>query len=206
MSKSILFLVLLAFALTLQQQTVDREEPDLSVVKFSWAKEKQKISVIRGAQNPGGPITTPIPSGASDHNSRIVDLRSMEKKAEKSAAVAPLPTYQLRLELKNTGTNVVRSLAWQFKLAAMPEDYEPKQYLCALQVKPKEKKLLELWTPYAPVKVINVDERSNALKDGEVVINKIEYTDGSVWTRRGWNYKLPADASQRLAEGTCSTF
>jgi hypothetical protein len=206
MSKSILFLILLVFALTLQQQTVDREEPDLSVVKFSWAKEKQKISVIRGAQNPGGPITTPIPSGASDHNSRIGDLRSMEKKAEKSAAVAPLPTYQLRLELKNTGTNVVRSLAWQFKPTAMPEDYEPKQYLCALQVKPKEKKLLELWTPYAPVKVINVDERSNALKDGEVVINKIEYADGSVWTRRGWNYKLPADASQRLAEGTCSTF
>jgi hypothetical protein len=206
MSKPILLLVLIAFTLTLQQQTVDREEPDLLVVKFSWAKDKQKVSVIRGAQNPGGPITTPIPSGASDHNSRIVDLRSMEKKAEKSAAVAPLPSYQLRLELKNTGTNVVRSLAWQFKPTAMPEDYEPKQYLCALQVKPKEKKLLEIWTPYAPVKVISVDERSNALKDGEVVINKIEYTDGSVWTRRGWTYKLPANASHKLAEGTCSTF
>jgi len=92
MSKPILVLVLIAFALTLQEQTVDREEPDLSVVKFSWAKEKQKISVIRGAQNPGGPITTPIPSGASDHNSRIGDLRSMQKKAENSAAVTPRPS------------------------------------------------------------------------------------------------------------------
>lgn len=206
MSKPLLLLVLLAFAVPLPQQTVDREEPDLLVVKFSWAKEKQKVSVIRGAQNPGGPIATPIPSDARDHNSRIGDLRSMEKKAQSSTAVAPLPFYQLRLELKNTGTNVVRSLAWQFKPTAGPEDYEPKQYLCALQVKPKEKKLLEIWTPYAPVKVITVDERSNALKDGEVVINKIEYTDGSVWTRRGWVYKLPANASQKLAEGTCSTF
>jgi hypothetical protein len=205
MSKPILLLPMIAFALTLQQQTVDREQPDLLVVKFSWAKEKQKVSVIRGAQNPGGQIVTPVPD-ARDHKSRIGDLRSMEKKAESSAAVAPLPTYQLRLELKNTGTNVVRSLAWQFKPTAMPEDYEPKQYLCALQVKPKEKKLLELWTPYAPVKVISVDERSNALKDGEVVINKIEYTDGSVWTRPGWTYKLPANASHKLAEGTCSTF
>lgn len=206
MSKPLLLLVLLAFAVPLPQQTVDREEPDLLVVKFSWAKEKQKVSVIRGAQNPGGPITTPIPSDARDHNSRIGDLRSMEKKAESSTALAPLRFYQLRLELKNTGTNVVRSLAWQFKPTAAPEDYEPKQYLCALQVKPKEKKLLEIWTPYAPVKVITVDERSNALKDGEVVINKIEYTDGSVWTRRGWIYKLPANATQKLAEGTCSTF
>lgn len=206
MSKSILVLVLLAFAWTLQQQTVDREEPDLSVVKFSWARDKQKVSVIRGAQNPGGPITTPIPSNASDHDSRIGDLRTMEKKAESSTAVAPLPSYELRLELKNTGTNVVRSLAWQFNPTATPEDYQPKQYLCALEVKPKEKKLLKLWTPYAPVKVINVDERSNALKDGEVVINKIEYTDGSVWIRRGWMYKLPPNAAKKLAEGTCSTF
>ena len=205
MSKPILCLVLLAFALSLQQQTVEREEPDLSVVKFSWKKDKPKISVIRGAQNPGGQIVTPVPD-ARDHKSRIGDLRSMQKKAESSAAVAPLPSYQLRLELKNTGTNVVRSLAWQFKPTAGPEDYEPKQYLCALQVKPKEKKLLEIWTPYAPVKVITVDERSNALKDGEVVINKIEYMDGSVWTRRGWSYKLPVDASRKLAEGTCSTF
>lgn len=205
MLKPIVFLVLVVFVSTLPQQTVEREGPDLLVVKFSWAKEKQKVSVIRGAQNPGGPIATPIPD-ARDHRSRIGDIRTMEKKAAISGAEAPLPSYQLRLELKNTGTNVVKSLAWQFKPTAMPEDYEPKNYLCALQVKPKEKKLLELWTPYAPVKVISVDERSNALKDGEVVINKIEYTDGSVWTKPGWNIKLPADASKKLSEGTCSTF
>ena len=206
MSKAILVLVLLPFAVHLHQQTVDRADPDLSVVKFSWAKEKQKISVIRGAQNPGGPIATPIPD-ARDHQSRINDIRSMENKAANSGAQAPpLPFYQLRLELKNTGTNVVKSLAWQFKPTATPEDYEPKNYLCALQVKPKEKKLLELWTPYAPVKVISVDERSNALKDGEVVINRIEYMDGSVWTKPGWNIKLAANASQKLSEGTCSTF
>jgi len=206
MLKPLLILVLLAFALPLQQQTVEREDPDLLVVKFSWAKEKQKISVIRGAQNPGGPITTPIPD-ARDHDSRINDIRSMENKAAKSAAQAPpLPSYQLRLELKNTGTNVVKSLAWQYRPTAGPEDYEPRNYLCALEIKPKEKKLLEFWTPYAPVKVISVDERSNALKDGEVIINKIEYTDGSVWTKRGWNYRLPANASNKLAQGTCSTF
>ena len=205
MLKPILLLASIIFVSTLPLQTVEREDPDLLVVKFSWAKEKQKVSVIRGAQNPGGPITTPIPD-ARDHNSRIGDIRSMERKAAVSAAEAPLPSYQLRLELKNTGANVVRSLAWQFKPTATPADYEPKQYLCALQVKPKEKKLLEFWTPYAPVKVVSVDERSNALKDGEVVINKIEYTDGSVWTRRGWNIKLPTDASRKLSEGTCSTF
>lgn len=205
MLKPLLLLVVLAFALPLPQQTVEREDPDLLVVKFSWAIEKQKVSVIRGAQNPGGPIATPI-SNDRDLLSRRIDMRNVENKAAVSAIEKPVPQYQLRLELKNIGTNAVRSLAWQFKPTAGPADYEPKNYLCALQVKPKEKKLLQLWTPYAPVKVIGVDERSNALKDGEVVINKIEYADGSAWTRRGWNIKLPANASQKLSEGTCSTF
>ena len=202
MLKSILILVLIAFmTAVLQEQTVEREDPDLSVVKFSWAKEKQKSSAIRGR----GPISAPI-TDARDLGSRKTDMRVLEQRAAKSTTEAPGPSYQLRLELKNTGTKVVRSLAWQYKPTAGPEDYAPRQYLCALEVKPKEKKLLEIWTPFAPVKVINVDERSDALKDGEVVINKIEYTDGSVWMRRGWLYKLPADSSSKLSEGTCSTF
>jgi hypothetical protein len=59
---------------------------------------------------------------------------------------------------------------------------------------------------YAPVKVVSVDERANALKDGEVIINKIDYVDGSVWKKRGWNYKLPADSTQKLSDGQCSVF
>lgn len=201
--KPILLLVLIAFFLP--QQQVEREESDLLIVKFSWAREKQESHMIRGAQNPGGPITTPIPSDNRDLTSRRVDLRTMEKKAEVTAE-KPVEYYQLRLELKNTGPNVVRSLVWEFRPTAGPADYQPKQYLCALRVKPKEKKTLEIWTPYVPVKLISVDERKDALKDGTLVINQIEYADGSVWKKRGWNYRLPANSLQKLTEGTCSVF
>lgn len=129
----------------------------------------------------------------------------MEKKAVVTAE-KPVEYYELRLELKNTGPNVVKSLVWEFRPSAGPEDYQPKQYLCALHVKPKEKKTVDIWTPYAPVKVISVDERKDALKDGVVVINQIEYVDGSVWKKSGWNYRLPADALQKLIEGKCSVF
>ena len=200
--KPLLLLLLIAFLLTLQH--VDPEQPDLMVVKFSWASEKQNSRMIRGAQNPGGPIATPIPDNR-DLGSRRTDLRIMEKKANASAQNA-VASYQLRLELKNTGANVVRGLIWEFRPTAGPDDYQPKQYLCALQVKPKEKKILDIWTPYLPVKVISAAERKDALKDGTVVINQIEYVDGSVWKKRGWNYKLPAGSLQKLAEGQCSVF
>ena len=201
--KPLLLLILIALFPTLPQ--VEREETDLVVVKFSWAREKQNSRMIRGAQNPGGPITTPIPSDNRDLGSRRVDLRSMEKKAAVTGD-RPVENYQVRLELKNIGAKLVRGLIWEFRPTTAPDEYQPKQYLCALEVKPKEKKILDLWTPYLPVKVISADERKDALKDGTVVINQIEYADGTVWKKRGWNYRLPAGSLQKLTEGQCSVF
>lgn len=202
--KSLLILILIASFPALQQ--VEPEEPDLLVVKFSWARDKPpKSRMIRGAQNPGGSVTTPIPD-APDLGSRRVDLRTMEKKAVITADQPVNNNYELLLELKNSGTKDVRGLVWEFQPTAGPEYYQPKQYLCALQLKPKEKKVLDIWTPFVPVKVITVDERKDALKDGTVVINQIEYADGSIWKKHGWNYRLPAGSLQKLSEGKCSVF
>lgn len=198
--KSLYLLVLILFP-TLQQQTV---EPDLTVVQFGWAIDKPKSSMIRGAQNPGGSVTTP-PTDGRDLGSRKAGLRTMDKKPAVSAEPSS-DGYMLRLELKNTGPKIVMGLVWEFRPTAGPEDYTPKQYLCAFQVKPKEQRKLDVWTPYAPVKVVRADARSDGLKEGEVIIKQVEYADGSVWKKPNWNYKLPADASQKLIEGQCSVF
>ncbi len=185
-----------------QQQTSPSEQPDVVAISFKWIKQNTRL--IRGAQNPGGPITTPIPAENRDLESRKIDLRNVDKRATNSVD-AHGNTYHLFLEFKNNGTNVVRSLIWEYRPTAMPADYAPIQYLCALRVKPNEKKTLDLWTPYAPVKVISAI-RPDGLKEGEVIINKIEYLNGSVWKRRDWRYSLPADSTEKLSEGKCSMF
>ena len=203
--KPFLLLLLIAFFPTPQQ--VDRQEPDLLVVKFGLVKEKQNSGMIRGAQNPGGPITTPMAADDRDLGSRKIDLRTTDTRAAASAAKEKeAPIYQFRVELKNTGTHVVRGLIWEFQPSAGHEEPQRKQYLCALHVPPNEKKILDIWTPYLPQKVVSVDKRKDALQDGTVVINQIEYADGSVWKKAGWNYKLPADSLGRLAAGQCSVF
>ena len=68
-----------------------------------------------------------------------------------------------------------------------------------------EKKVLDIWTPYIPLKVISADAK-NLLKEGTVTINQIVYVDGSVWKKRGWDYRLPADSLGKLADGRCSVF
>ena len=199
--KPFLLLVLIAFFPALQQ--AEPEVPDLHVVKFDWVKEKeQHSSMIRGAKNPGGPVTSAVNDGR-DLGSRKAEIRTIGKRA---ADEKPAPSFHLRLEVKNTGANVVRGLIWEYRPAAGSEDYQPKRYLCALQVESKEKKVLEVWTPYLPEKVISAKEGKDLLKDGTVVIDQIEYADGSIWKKSGWNYRLPADALQKLSEGTCSVF
>ena len=198
--KPLLLFVLFIFFPMLQQ--VEREKPELEVVKFSWGIDKPKSSsMIRGT--PGGPVTSAITSG-QDLGSRKVELRTVEKRAPTSGEKSS--DYQLRLEVKNTGATLVIGLIWHFQPTAAPEDYEAKRYVCALPVKQNQKSLLEIWTPYHPVRVISAEERKDGLKDGTVVINQIEYADGSVWKRSGWNYKLAPDAFKKLADGTCSTF
>jgi hypothetical protein len=199
--KTILLLVLIASFLTLQQ--TEGEKPDLEVVKFTWAREKQSSSMIRGAQNPGGTVSSATMDGR-DLGSRKAEIRTLEKR-NNVPEEKPTENYQIRLELKNTGANVVKGLVWELQPTVAPDDYQPKRYLCALEVKPKEKKVLEIWTPFLPVKMISANPK-DAQKEGTIVIDQIEYTDGSVWKKSGWNYKLPAGSLQKLTEGACSVF
>jgi hypothetical protein len=192
-----------AFSTTPQEPARPPEQPDVIAIGFSWAK--QNSGLIRGAQNPGGPITTPMPADTTDLGSRKTELRNVDNQATLSVDEQG-NSYHILLEFKNTGPNVVRSLIWEFRPTAAPADYLPKQYLCALKVKPNEKKKLELWTAYAPVKVVNANIRLNGLKDGEVRINRIEYLNGPVWKRRDWRYSLPAGATDKMSEGKCSMF
>lgn len=114
---------------------VKRGEPDLTVIRFMWVKETPKKSrMIRGAQRPGGLIINPVNTG-QDLGSRKVELRTVDKKAAVST-VKPAESYQLQLDVMNTGVNLIKGLIWEFKPTAGPEDYQPKRYLCALEVKP----------------------------------------------------------------------
>ena len=197
-------LLLIAVVVFLTQQPVQLEEPDLLVTKFEWVREKQSSRMIRGAQDPGRQTT--VPSAEIQNQSlRKEELRRMEKNAARSVE-RPFEDYHISLDLRNAGSNVVKGFIWEFQPTVVTEGYQPKQYLCALEVKPNEKNKLDVWTPFLPVKVLNAKEGKSALEDGKVVINKIEYVDGSVWKKSGWDFRLPSDSLKKLAEGTCSVF
>src|SRR5215217_5633217 len=57
----LLLLTALIVLLPVQQTpTVDREESDLVVVKFTWSRYRQNSDLIHSAQDPGPPMNEPM--------------------------------------------------------------------------------------------------------------------------------------------------
>src|SRR5690348_16908820 len=107
--KVLLILTVLLLFIPLQQMP---EEPDLTVVKFSWSKHRQSSDLIHGADDPGPSMNEPVsviqperknePAEAKnrrDMQERRVEMMNAEQNAK--TASRQQDYYMLRLEVKN---------------------------------------------------------------------------------------------------------
>jgi hypothetical protein len=136
---------------------------------------------------------------------RRAELRTAEVNAARSNQ-PDVRIYFYRLEVKNTSTKVVKNFAWEYQ-PADAQDVSNRQFFCVIKAKPKESKELELFSPLPPSRVIdasNTRDKSEKNAKGKAVINKIEYVDGSMWQRPGWNTAtFAADAMDKVPSGKC---
>ena len=214
--KLLLILTTLVLLVPLQQApTADRQDPDLAVVKFSWSKYRQSSDLIHGADDPGPAMNEPVSviqperknepaevKNRRDIQERRADLANAERNANNSNSRRQ-DYYVMRLEVKNVGQNTTKSIIWEFQPAVQTPDYEARQIICKMKAKPNENKVFELVSPFSPVKVVSADKKD---QEGKVVINRIEYADGSVWKRKGWSVLIPADMTDQMANGKCVMF
>jgi hypothetical protein len=213
----LLVLTILILFFPLQQTPIaDREEADVVVLKFSWSKLRQNSDLIHGVDDPGPPMNEPIAikpperknepqevKNRRDMAERRADMDAAMDNAQKSSAPRRPDQYFLHLEVKNSGTNTIKNMVWEYQPAVQTADYEPRQYVCSMKAKPNESKTFELVSPSPPVKVVSADKKA---KEGTVVINRIEYADGSVWKRKGWSILIPPERFQELRNGQCFMF
>ena len=207
-------LVLTALILLIPLQQMP-EQADLTVVKFSWTKYRQNSDLIHGADDPGPPMNEPISvkqperknepaevKNKRDIQERRVDMMNAERNANNSGPRRQ-DYYMLRLEVKNVGQNTTKSIVWEFQPTVQTVDVEARQYICKMKAKPNESKVFELMSPASPVKVVSADKKD---QEGKVVINRIEYADGTVWKRKGWSVLIPAELTDQMTNGKCVMF
>jgi hypothetical protein len=215
-------LILLATLVALLQvqqapTLVQREEPDMVVQKFTWDTIRANSDLIHSALDPGPAMNEPVgikPPPRTNEPQEIKNRRDMnERRADMAAAVNAAQSnpprqdqYFLRLEVKNVGTSVIKSIVWEYQPSSETTNYELRQYVCTMKAKPKESKTFELVSPYNPVKVVQADAKTGQPRDGKVVINRIEYVDGSIWKRKGWSVLIPPEMTEKMGNGKCVAF
>lgn len=210
-----LCLIIAALVVAAQAQTETQKTAPLVVVKFNAGIYREPNNVVRSVQDPDPPMEpirstpaiprneTPVEKTRRELNEQRVALRGVEINAALSANKG-VKLYLYHLEVKNIGTRKIKSFAWEYQSSGV-SDPSDRQFYCAGNARPNDKKEFDLLAPFAPSRVVDAKSAGQKTdKKGLVVINKVEYTDGSTWARPGWKQAtFSAEVTQKVGIGQC---
>lgn len=192
-----------------QNSPVPQQDSSISVLSFRWSKSRQVIEKLEPATI--APVAAVIPqnknfernrraqapAGTRDPNEDTVDGRSaaIEKSVQeaRSPRGKPVDGFEYKAKIKNTGTKVIEVVFWEYRFieTADPSSIARRQFLCGVNIKPDKDKELQAFSLMGPSDVISVSSLANKsgnLFEEKIIINRVEYSDGTIWQRKGWNF------------------
>lgn len=205
------FFVLLICSFLLIPQQVSNEASQIEVMTYKWSKARRTIENIgspEGIIPPAGAmipqnknfsrnVRINDPQGTRDPNADTLDGRSAQLEKNVQEARAPktkqVDGFTYRVKVKNSGANVVEILFWEYQFIdpANESNTSRHQFLCGISLGQGKEKELEGFSIANPGSVVDVE--SLAKKEGsfreKVVINRVEYADGTIWQRKDWSLK-----------------
>jgi len=209
--KTLLLLPLLFTFLSPGQNPTTSSDASVAVLAFKWSRSHQKGKVPDPALTaPASPAPEMLPMnknyqkqtrmndprGARDPNEDTIDARSaaMEKIVVESRAPKgkDFDVFEYLIKVQNSSKKPIQILFWEYQFIdpANPANLTRRQFLCGVNIKPSKEKELLAVSLSGPSDVVNAASIANqpgtALKE-KVLINRIEYEDGSAWMRKDWN-------------------
>jgi hypothetical protein len=203
----ILWLLPLLVAVVYPQQQTVSTEAYVVVVSFNYAKSRQIMPAVEPVSIPPAPAMIPAnknfqrnvrandPMGARDPNLDTVDGRSaaLEKAVQESRTVQEKTVngYAYRAKIKNNSDKRIEIIFWEYQFSDS-QNSDPitrRQFLCGVNIAPNKEKELMGFRRAGPSDV--VDASTAAAKptlQENVLINRVEYADGSIWQRRDWKF------------------
>jgi len=200
----ILLLLSLLLSLPIVWQTA--VDSPLTVNSFKWMRARRTIEAPEAEGNAPARAMIPQnrifartarvndPAGTRDPNADTIDGRSaaLEKSVAESRAPKPKPMdgYAYRIKVQNTIKKVVEIVFWeyQFRDPANPDEVARRQFLCGVNIPEGKSKELEGFSLSGPSDVVDVKTLdSGAAFKESAVINRVEYSDGTIWQRKAWS-------------------
>jgi hypothetical protein len=219
------FLPLLLILLTpIQDPTFTSEGMPVLVVSSKWAKSRLTAEQANSVSVPPVAAVIPankirererradIPAGARDPNLDTVDGRSaaLENSIQQSRSAKAADGFIYRVKIHNASTRRIETLFWEYQFIdetnATP--ISRRQFLCAVDIKAEKDKEMEAFSLSGPSDVVSVEALSKKAENPlheKALINRVEYTDGSIWQRKGWHLaevKLGVERAMRTPWGS----
>lgn len=208
----ILPLLLIPIAVA-QNQTlvVSQATSDLAVVSHKWSKTRRTTAKISPNEPPPpAPSLTasasrtaqradrlnergmPRDPAAETLDGRAATLERMVRESRTQEGKT-LDGFSYSLKLKNESKRQLEVVFWEYQFidAASPDVVTRRQFLCGLNLKPGKEKELIAFSLSGPSRVVNAESLAgNAPKPPQerVVINRVEYSDGTMWQRKDWSF------------------
>jgi hypothetical protein len=202
----LLLSLLLSLIVSFQGPLASSDASPLTVATFKWSRARRNVetTAVEGNAPARGMIPQNRnfarnarindPQGVRDPNGDTIDGRSaaMEKSVAEARApkTQPQDGYAYRVKVQNPTAKVVEIVFWeyQFQDPANPDLVARRQFLCGVNIPAGKGKDLESFSLSGPSEVVNVKTlNSGASFKENVLINRVEYADGSIWQRKAWN-------------------
>lgn len=198
-------------------QNSPADSAPVTVVSARWTKTRQKVEKpdARGS-TPAAAMTAADknfarnrrindPAGVRDPNADTLDARSAAMdKAVRDARKPSIEVegYAYRLKVQNAALKNIEVIFWeyQFEETANPSNLTRRQFLCGVQIKGGKEKELQAFGGSGPAGAISAESLAHNAANPfaeRVVVNRIEYADGTIWQRKDWNYAEMRAAIQR---------
>ena len=206
----ILPLVLIPLASSQNQNpVVSHGTSELSVLSHKWSKARQvpqRITIpirhqrnrfsFRLAKTRNASNASTIPEGR-DPAADTIDGRAaaLERSSSREARSQTklVDGFSYRLRLKNESLKPIEIVFWEYQFidVATPDIVTRRQFLCGLNLRPGKEKELIAFSLAGPSRVVSVQTLANKIEKPpleRVLINRIEYADGTIWQRQDWSF------------------
>jgi len=222
--KALLFVPLL-LGLVLIQDANSTPSP-VDVVNYKWAPNRRVVE-NPDANGNTAPASAMIPqnknfarnsrindpAGTRDPNGDTIDGRSaaIEKNVQESRLPKskPVDGFAYRVKVRNIAKGDIEVLFWEYQFSdpLNPAIVTRHQFLCGVDIRSGKDKELEGFSVTPPSTVVSAESIAKGEKNlfqEKVSINRVEYSDGTIWQRPDWSLKEVKASYERALAGPWS--